>query len=210
MEEAQGVITMICQDKYERPLNNEELYRYYARSEGVWSSDLAIVTVKFIAQEDILPIAKHYNLAHIDFGVQATWKYYHKKNKDINFDHKNFDNKNFENQNSKIQSFEYLMNCCTDSEQPGLMFCQFGSNVTKQNLRDDNRGRILKEVIPDMKSLVLSNSFIVLDYIFVDSHTLITSSGKYKATTCLESENKRYREETYDGRVFRRVWEEKL
>ncbi|GEM_PF-4167261 len=191
---------MICQDKNELSTNNEELYRYYAQSEGVWSSDLAIVTVKLVGQEDILPIAEYYNLTHIEFGVQATWKYNHKKNKDTNFENTNFDNKNF----------EYLMNCCTDSEQPGLMFCQFGSNVTEQNLKDDNRGRILKEVIPDMKNLILSNSFIVLDYIFVDSHTLITSSGKYKATTRLESENKRYREETYDGRVIRRVWEEKL
>ena len=102
------------------------------------------------------------------------------------------------------------MNCCTDPQQPGLMFCQFGSNVTEQNLENDRQGRILKEVIPDMKSLILTNSFIVLDYIFVDSNTLITKSGKYKATTRFDTDTKRFREETYDGRVVRRVWEEKL
>ncbi len=200
---------MICQDNdnLSSAGNHEQLYRYYSQSEGVWNSDLAMVAVKLTDTKDVLPIAQHYNLTHIDFGVQVTWKYNNNKNKDTNFENKNIGNKNLDNKNLEL---EYLMNCCTDSEQPGLMFCQFGSNVTEQNLKNDNQGRILKQVIPDMKNLILTNSFIVLDYIFVDSHTLVTSSGKYKATTRFESHNKRYREETYDGRVVRRVWEEKL
>lgn len=185
---------MTCQDKDNLSSDNEELYRYYSRSEGVWNSDLALVTVKLINTEDVLSIAEHYELTQIDFGVQVTWKYNQNQNKDKN----------------KDINFEYLMNCCTDSEQPGLMFCRFGSNVTEENIKTDDRGRILKEVIPDMKSLILNNTFIALDYIFVDSDTLITKSGKYKATTRFETDRKRFREETYDGRVVRRVWEEKL
>jgi hypothetical protein len=76
------------------------------------------------------------------------------------------------------------MSWCVNAHQPGLVF-------TNKGLSDDSPPQIYQ-------------------YKMIDDNTLVMSVGKYEETIRLESANRRLREQRYDRKLIRRVWENKI
>lgn len=83
--------------------------------------------------------------------------------------------------NTKAQSGQ--MSWCVDANLPGRMFTD--------------------------KSLSSNNPQIV-HYQLVNDNQLVTTAGKYEETFLLKSDSRRLRELRYDGKLVRRLWENKF
>ncbi|WAL60036.1 hypothetical protein [Thermocoleostomius sinensis] len=76
------------------------------------------------------------------------------------------------------------MSWCVSANQPGLVF-------TNKGLASDS--------VPQ-----------IYQYRMADENTLVMSVGKYEETIRLEGTKRRLREQRYDRRLIRRVWENKV
>lgn len=76
------------------------------------------------------------------------------------------------------------MSWCVDANQPGLVF-------TDKGLSSDSPPQIL-------------------DYQMFDDNKLVITTGKYEETFLLDGDQRRLRELRYDGKLVRRLWENKF
>lgn len=76
------------------------------------------------------------------------------------------------------------MSWCVDTAYPNLVF-------TNKSLAPESRPNIF-------------------NYQLLAANKLLMSVGKYEETVMLESETRRLREQRYDGKLIRRLWEEKV
>jgi hypothetical protein len=60
------------------------------------------------------------------------------------------------------------------------------------------------------KSLAPESSPRIFNYQLLAANKLVMSVGKYEETVMLESDRRRLREQRYDGKLIRRLWEEKV
>jgi hypothetical protein len=60
------------------------------------------------------------------------------------------------------------------------------------------------------KSLAPESSPRIFNYQLLAANKLVMSIGKYEETVMLESDRRRLREQRYDGKLIRRLWEEKV
>ncbi len=83
--------------------------------------------------------------------------------------------------NTKVQPGQ--MSWCIDISHPGKVFTDKG---------------------------LLSNTPQILYYQMVDDNQLVITSGKYEETFLLKGDNRRLRELRYEGKLVRRLWENKF
>lgn len=76
------------------------------------------------------------------------------------------------------------MSWCVDSNHSGLVF-------TDKSLSKDSSPRIF-------------------DYQMVNDHKLVMTVGKYEETVVLDGDTRRLREQRYEGKLLRRLWENKF
>jgi len=76
------------------------------------------------------------------------------------------------------------MSWCVDSNHSGLVF-------TDKSLSKESLPRIF-------------------DYQMVNDHKLVMTVGKYEETVVLEGDTRRLREQRYEGKLLRRLWENKF
>ena len=76
------------------------------------------------------------------------------------------------------------MSWCVDSNHSGLVF-------TDKSLSKDSLPRIF-------------------DYQMVNDHKLVMTVGKYEETVVLDGDTRRLREQRYEGKLLRRLWENKF
>lgn len=76
------------------------------------------------------------------------------------------------------------MSWCADANQPGLIF-------TDKSLSKDS--------LPG-----------IFDYQMVNEHKLVMTVGKYEETFILDGDSRRLRELRYEGKLLRRLWENKF
>ena len=60
------------------------------------------------------------------------------------------------------------------------------------------------------KSLAPESQPSIFNYQLLTANKLVMSVGKYEETVMLESDWRRLREQRYDGKLIRRLWEEKV
>lgn len=76
---------------------HEQLHNFWVRSEGIWFSQLAKVTVKLLDEQELLAISQIFLLTQAEFGVRINWEF-----------------------NTKAESGS--MAWCVDASKPSLLF----------------------------------------------------------------------------------------
>jgi hypothetical protein len=59
----------------ERPFNHDGLYQFWSRSQGLWSSKLAKVSVRLLDEQELQTLQHIHSLERPDFGIRMAWEY---------------------------------------------------------------------------------------------------------------------------------------
>jgi hypothetical protein len=143
----------------DRRFKHGSLYQFWWRSQGIWLSKLAKVSLRLLDDRELRSVYKLHALEQPEFGVKMNWEYY-----------------------SKPLSGQMVW--FVDSTQADLIF-------------------IDKSVGPDSQPDIYS-------YRVIDGQTLVTTNGSIEETTMLDGHSRRVRELRLNGKLFRRIWENKL
>ena len=54
---------------------HDSLYKFWTRSQGLWFSKLAKVTVRLLDEQELLAICQIHPLKQPEFGVKMSWEY---------------------------------------------------------------------------------------------------------------------------------------
>lgn len=78
-------------------LTHTQLYDFWLRSQGIWNSQLVMVTVSCLNDQELALISQIHHLSATEFGVKMSWQY-------------------------KKKSASGNMCWCVDAQQPQLVF----------------------------------------------------------------------------------------
>jgi hypothetical protein len=73
-----GIISMHPPPIYysiDPPFTHNTLYQFWVRSEGLWLSKLAKVTLRFLDEQELQTFRQHHSLTQPEFGVRMAWEY---------------------------------------------------------------------------------------------------------------------------------------
>lgn len=57
---------------------HDKIHEFWSKSIGSWQSKLAVLTVDWLDNQELLLISKIHDLAKTDFGIKMSWKYKNK------------------------------------------------------------------------------------------------------------------------------------
>lgn len=114
---------------------------------------------------------------------------------------------------------------CLLNEQELLAICQihrlkqpkFGIRIGWEYYTKAESGQMLWYVDANQPGVVFSNKGVANDsqpdiyhYQMFSNHTLVTTNGKLAETTALEGDSRRLRDLRVEGKLIRRIWENKF
>lgn len=82
-------------------LTHRSLYDFWARSQSLWFSKLAQVSVRFLSASELAEVRQLHQLEQVEFGVHLSWKYF-----------------------TRAESGQ--MSWCVDTDHPGVVFANKG------------------------------------------------------------------------------------
>jgi hypothetical protein len=85
----------------DRPFNHDHLYQFWWRSQGLWLSKLAKVTLRWLDEPELQTLRQIHALEQPEFGVRMAWEY-------------------------QTKSAIGQMMWCVDAHQPSLIFANQG------------------------------------------------------------------------------------
>ncbi|MBD2101499.1 hypothetical protein [Leptolyngbya sp. FACHB-261] len=56
-------------------LNHQELYEFWCRSMGTWTSPLLTLQLRWLDNPELLPISEAHHLSEPEFGISMSWTY---------------------------------------------------------------------------------------------------------------------------------------
>jgi hypothetical protein len=142
-----------------RAFKHDRLYQFWWRSQGLWFSKLAKVTLRLLDERELQTFQHIHSLEHPEFGVRMAWEY-------------------------QLNSEVGQMVWCVDAAQSSLVFTDGG--ITK------------------------NSSPAIYQYQMVDDLTLTTTNGEIEERTVLEGDNLRLRELRTEGKLVKRLWENRF
>ena len=103
------------------------------------------------------------------------------------------------------------------SQIHNLTGAEFGVKMAWRYSKKPESGNMSWCVNANYPNLVFTNKSLtndslprVFSYQMLDANQLVITAGKYEETFLLEGDNRRLRELRYEGKLIRRLWEEKV
>lgn len=138
---------------------HRNLYQFWWRSQGLWLSKLAKVTLRLLDEQELQTFQQVHDLEQPEFGVRMAWEY-----------------------QTKSEVGQMLWG--VDAAQASLVF-------TDRGIADNSA--------PD-----------IYHYQMVDDRTLVTANSEFEERTALDGDSRRVRELRTEGRLVKRLWENRF
>jgi hypothetical protein len=146
-------------NKIERDFEHCNLYQFWERSQGLWLSKLAKVTIRFLDESELQLFQQIHALEQPEFGIKMAWEY-------------------------EIKADIGQMMWCVDAAHSSVVFADRG--ITNRDPPTTYHYRMMADF------------------------TLITTNGEVEERTALDGDSRRLRELRADGKLVKRLWENRF